>query len=148
MPSWNEAETTPDLLDVLRDAIRDNALEVSVSDDEPSRRPADRIERRHKRTPRQVLDGYLSSGMRLGLAVEMTRRYLAGGGDATVYRVRKLADQEAYDTRTERAKFDGLYHGAPTMHQSVTIGATPRGDTSGRNTKPHQLAEEWRAMRR
>ncbi len=152
MPEWNAAATTPDLLDVVMAAIAADTLEVKGSDERMPAPTVSKVERIDARTARQVLDRHLADGMPLARAVEMTRRYLADGGDSVIYRVRKLEDQEWYDTRTPRGGFDGFYRGAPSVHQSVSCGRTvPEASQvagSSRKSKAHKLAEQWRAMRR
>ena len=152
MPEWNAAATTPDLLDVVLAAIEADTLEVTQPEQRTPAPSADRIERIDARTARQVLDRHLADGMPLTQAVEMTRRYLADGGDSVIYRVIKLEDQKWYDTRTPRGGFDGFYRRAPRVHQSVscgrTIPETSQVAGSSRKSRAHALAEQWRAMRR
>ncbi len=145
---WNDAATTPDLLDVIRAAVRESTLEVSVPDSLEARKVG-KVERHAKRTGRQVYDRYLAEGMPAAMAVTLTREYLAKGGDRTTYRVRKLKDQRAWDTGGKSPDFAGLYRGAPRTYNGPSCGrkVTPvAGSTT--KTKARKLAEQWRAMRR
>ncbi len=151
MPSWNEAATTPDLADVLAEAIRTNTFKVTGPERHDKPAPS-KVERITSRTPREYLDRFLADGMPLALAVEMTQRWLAGGSDPEVVGVRTLTAQAAWDTRTDYGKFAGFYRGAPRVHQSVSCGRTVPGASPVAGTaskrRAHALAEEWRAMRR
>jgi hypothetical protein len=146
---WNEAPTTPDLLDVIAEAIRADTLEVTGPDRTNRHPTAGRIERLDSRTPREVLDGHLADGKPLALAVTLTKAWAAGGGDATIYRVRTLEAQQRPDGRDAQVRFEGFYRGAPSVHRSVSCGrsikkASQVADTS----RARRLAEQWRAMRR
>ena len=151
MPEWNAAATTPDLLDVVLAAIQADTLEVTQPERTPTATPS-RIERIDARTARQVLDRFLADGMPLELAVTMTRDYLAAGGDPVIYRVQALDAQEWYDTRIPRGGFDGFYRKAPRTYNGPSCGRTiPEASQvagSGRKSRAHALAEQWRAMRR
>lgn len=152
MPEWNEAATTPDLLDVVLAAMQAETLEVTQPDERTPAPTVSRIERIEVRTARQVLDRFLADGMPLELAVTMTRDYLEAGGDSVIYRVQAIDAQEWYDTRTPRGGFDGFYRKPPHVHQSVSCGRSiPEASQvagSSRKSRAHRLAEQWRAMRR
>jgi len=144
MAGWQEAATTPDLMEWLNDLDQQDWQDMA--DDTVPTVERRKVAYRDSRTAHEHFKHLYDSGMPMQRAKAMTERWIANGGDSTKYTVRTAKAQQRPTERDDRPGFDGFYRGPPRMVKAESCGRTVQ--TPKTESRAEALGRQWYEMRR